>query len=67
MAAPNGDLGVIGIVLFWMDFTDDERVADFLTLVHWDVIVVDEKKCVSPGDSLGIWRGSCPNTLAETA
>ena len=43
MAAPNGDSGVIGIVLFRTDFADNERVADFLMLVHWDVIVVNEK------------------------
>ncbi len=67
MAAPNGDLGAVGIFLFRMDFADDKHVADFLMLVHWDVIVVDEKKCVSPSDLLGIWRGSCPDTLAETA
>ncbi len=67
MAAPNGDSGAIGIVLFRTDFADDKRVADFLTFVHWDVIDVNEKKCVSPGDLLGIWHGSCPDTLAETA
>ena len=66
-AAPNSDLGMVRIILFRTDFTDDERVTNFFAFVCRDIIVIDEKKCVSPFDAFGCGRGTCTNPLAKPA
>ena len=63
-AAPNSYSGMVRIILFRMDFADDKRVANFFAFVCQDIIVIDEKKCVSSFDAFGFVRGTCTNSLA---
>jgi len=42
--ATNGDSGAVRIILFRTDLTDDHGVTDFLALVEWNVIVVDDEE-----------------------
>ena len=42
--ATNGDTGAVGIILFRTDLTDDHGVTNFLALVAWNVIVVDDEE-----------------------
>jgi hypothetical protein len=45
--AADGDAGVIRIILFWLHFTYQHGVADFLQFMDQDVMVVDKKECIS--------------------
>jgi len=40
----NGDSGAVRIILFRTDLTDDHGVTNFLALVAWNVIVVDDEE-----------------------
>ncbi len=42
--AADGDAGAVGIVLFRTDLTDNHGVTDFLALVGWNVLVVDDEE-----------------------
>jgi hypothetical protein len=37
---------LVGVILLRANFTDNHGVADFLALVGWDVLVVDEEEGV---------------------
>jgi hypothetical protein len=65
--AANGDAGTIRIVLLRSDFTHHHGVADFLSLVDRDVVIVDEKEGVSARDSFGVGGRSRPNSLTQSA
>ena len=45
--ATNGDAGAISIIFIYMYFTDYHGVADFLPLVHRNVLKVNEEEGVS--------------------
>jgi len=53
VTAHDGDAGTIGIVLFRTNFTNYHGVADFLSFVGGNIMVVDEKESVSARDSFG--------------
>ncbi len=42
--ANNGDLYAVRVILVWMNFTYNHGMAYFLSLVRWDVMVVDAKE-----------------------
>jgi hypothetical protein len=52
--ATNGDPCVVRVVLVWTDFTYNHGMAYFLSLVQWDVVVVDAKERVGTGYTLGV-------------
>jgi hypothetical protein len=49
----NGDPCVVRVVLVWMGFTYKHGMAYFLSLVRWDVMVVDAKESVGTSYTLG--------------
>jgi hypothetical protein len=51
--ATNGDPCVVRVVLVWTDLTYNHGMAYFLSLVQWDVVVVDAKECVGTSYTLG--------------
>jgi hypothetical protein len=51
--ATNGDAGAVGIVLFGTDFADHHGVTNFLVLVDWDVVVLDDEEGIGARYSLG--------------
>jgi hypothetical protein len=61
--ATNGDPCAVRVVLVWMDFTSNHGIVYFLSLVRWDVMVVDVKERFGTGYMLG--AGSL--TLAKNA
>jgi hypothetical protein len=52
--ATNGDPCADRVVFVWTDFTYDHGMAYFLSLVQWDVVVVDGKERVCTGYMLGV-------------
>jgi len=65
--APDGDAGMIGIVFFRTNFTNYHGVADFLSFVGGNIVIVDEKESVSARNLFGGGGGSQPNTLAQSS
>jgi hypothetical protein len=65
--ATNGDAGTIGIVFFRTNFTNYHGVADFLSFVGGNIVIVDEKESVSARNSFGGGGGSRPNPLAQSS
>jgi hypothetical protein len=64
--ATNGDSGAVRVILVRTDLTDNHGVTDFLALVGWDVIVVDDEEGIGTRyPLLGLGR-SRHNTLAES-
>jgi len=55
---PDGDAGTIGIVLFKTNFTNYHCVANFLSFVGGNSLIVDEKESVSARNSFGGGGGS---------
>ncbi len=53
-------------MVIWV-WTDDHCVADFLALVGWDVLVVDEEEGVGTRYPLLCWRRAGTDVLAESA
>jgi hypothetical protein len=51
--ATNGDGGTIGIVFFRAHFTNYHGVADFLSFVGGNIVIVDEEEGVSARNSFG--------------
>jgi hypothetical protein len=51
--ATNGDLCAVRVVLVQMDFTYNHGMAYFLSLVQWDVMVVNAKESVGTSYMLG--------------
>ena len=47
LAAPNGYLGMIRVILFRTNFADDESLANFFAFMDWNIVIGDEKKIVS--------------------
>jgi hypothetical protein len=62
-----GDSGSVRVILLRSNFTDDHGVADFLALVGWDVLVVDEEEGVGTRYPLLCWRRAGTDALAESA
>ena len=56
--ASDGDAGTIRIVFIWLHFTNYHGVADFLSFVGWDVMIVDDKEGVSACNPFGMGGGS---------
>ncbi len=56
--APDGDAGTIGIVFVRTNFTNYHGVADFLSFVGGNIVIVDEKESVSARNSFGGGGGS---------
>jgi hypothetical protein len=52
--ATNGDSCAVRVVLVWMDFTYNHGMAYFLSLVRWDIVVVNAKEHVGTGNTLGV-------------
>jgi hypothetical protein len=54
--ATNGDpcAVTVRVLLVWTDLTYNHGMAYFLSLVRWDVVVVDAKERVSSGYTLGV-------------
>ncbi len=52
--ATNGDPCAVRVVLVRTDFTYNHGMAYFIFLVKWDAVVVDAKKCVGTGYTLGV-------------
>ncbi len=65
--AANGDAGAVGIVLFRTDFADNHSVTDFLALVGWNVLVVDDEEGIGTRYSLVGLGSSRANALAKSA
>jgi hypothetical protein len=66
-AAANGDPGTIRIVLLWSDFTYDESMADLLSLMYWDVIILDHEEGVRTIDAFRAGLGSGADALTKSA
>jgi len=56
--ATNGDAGTIRILFIRTHFTNYLGVADFLSFVEWDVMIINEKECVSACNPFGVEGGS---------
>jgi hypothetical protein len=56
--ATNGDAGTIRIIFIRMHFTNYYGVADILSFVEWDVMIINEKEFVSACNSFGVGGGS---------
>jgi hypothetical protein len=65
--ATNGDAGMSRIVFIRLHFTHYHGVADFISFVGGDVVIVDDKEGVSARNSFGIGGGSRTNTLAQSS
>ena len=63
----NGDAGMIGIVFFRTNFTHYHGVADFLSFVGGNIVIVDEKEGVSARNLFGSGGGSRSNSLAQSS
>ena len=63
--ATDGDAGAVGIVFFWTDLTDHHGVTNFLALVGWNVLVVDDEEGIGACYPLGGLGGSGSNALAR--
>ena len=51
MVAADGDSHAVGIFIFWEDLADDRCVADLLTCVGRDIMVVDKEEGIRPLDA----------------
>jgi hypothetical protein len=51
----NGDASAIRIILFWLHFTYHHGVADFLTLMDWDVMVVNKEEGIIVPTTCFVW------------
>jgi hypothetical protein len=56
--ATNCDAGMIRIVFIRTHFTNYHGVADFLSFVEWDVMIINEKEYVSACNPFGVGGGS---------
>ncbi len=65
--ASNGDAGTIRIVFIRLHFTHYHGVADFLSFVSGDVMIVDDKEGVSASNSFGGGGGSRTNSLTQSS
>jgi len=63
----DGDAGTIRIVFIRLNFTHYHGVADFLSFVSGDVMIVDEKEGVSARNSFGDGGSSGTNSLAQSS
>ena len=64
--ATDGDAGVVGIVLFRTDLTDHHGVTNFLVLVGWNVLVVNDEEGIGACYPLGGLSGSGSNALVKS-
>ncbi len=64
--AANGNTGAVRIILFRMNLTNDHGVADFLALVGWDVLVINDVEGVGTRYPLTSWSGARSDALAES-
>jgi hypothetical protein len=65
MTASDGDAGAIRIVFIMSHFTHYHGVADFLSFVSGDVMIVNDKESVSACNPFGGGGGSRPNSLTQ--
>jgi hypothetical protein len=65
--ATDGDVGTIRIVFFRAHFTNYHGVADFLSFVGGNIVIVDEKEGVSARNLFGVGGGSRTNSLAQSS
>jgi len=56
--ATNGDTSTIRIIFIRTCFTNYHGVADFLSFVEWDVMIINEKECVGACNPFGVGGGS---------
>ncbi len=67
LAAPNGYLGMIRVILFRTNFTDNKRMADLLLLVLWNIVILDQEECIGTIDTFCAGRGAGADALTESA
>jgi hypothetical protein len=65
--ASNGDAGTIRIVFIRSHFTHYYGVADFLSFVSGDAMIVDDKEGVSASNLFGSGGGSRTNSLTQSS
>ncbi len=61
----DGDADAIRIILFRLHFTYHHGVADFLSFMGWDVVIVYKKEAVSACNLLCIGGSTRTNALAQ--
>jgi len=54
VVASDGDVGTIRVIFLWLHLTNHHGVADFLSFVGWDVVIVDDKEGVSARNPFGM-------------
>ncbi len=54
VVATNGDPCAVRVLLVWTDFTYNHGMAYFLSLVRWNVMVIDAKERVGTGYTLEV-------------
>ncbi len=58
-------MGAVRIILFRSNLTNDRCVVDFLVLVGWDVLVINDVEGVGTHYPLTTWSGDRSDALAE--
>jgi hypothetical protein len=61
----DGNAGAIRIILFWPHFTYHHVVADFLSFMGWDVMIVYKKEGVSACNPFCVGGSTRTNALAQ--
>jgi hypothetical protein len=67
VVASNCDAGMIRVIFIWSHFTNYHGVADFLSFMSWDVVIVDVKEGVSARNPFGMGGGSRTNSLTQSS
>jgi hypothetical protein len=67
LATSNGNPGTIRVVLFRTDFADYKGMADFLSLVRWDIFVLNQEEGIGTIDMFCAGLGAGADALAESA
>jgi hypothetical protein len=65
--AADGNVGAIRIILVRPHFTYQHGVADFLSFIGWDVMIVYKKEGVSACNPLCVGGSTRTNALAQTS
>ncbi len=67
LATSNGNPGTIRVILNRTDFADYKGMADFLSLVRWDIFVLNQKESIGTINTFCAWLGAGVDALAESA
>ncbi len=59
-------MGLVRIILFRTNLTNNHGVADFLALLGWDVVVINDVEGVGTRYPLTSWCGARYDALAES-